>query len=283
MRPPRPSAALSRPTPLSPNPRSSIEETTISVRSSPRTKVCTTKSPATSVAPGSGGQLEVRRRSGSPWLGLRQPHPAHPLRARNGCRHRRGRPRERHGDEQTRGDRAGPGNYYAGEEWADERPDALAYARRDVRSNQFSRRPGERGEQCGLDRADERARARDDAASTYTNSIGTWVPITTAVSTAPAQRTTLIAVRTRSPRYRSTSIGANGAVRIAGTIRTAPRIPTASVPLASYTKTSRTTRNAQSAAVPVVHDSSIRLIDGFRMTSRSAAAAGTRVRIGQRF
>ena len=50
-----------------------------------------------------------------------------------------------------------------------------------------------------------------------------------AVSTAAAQRTTLIAVRTRSPRNRSTSIGANGAVRIDGTIRTAPRIPTASV------------------------------------------------------
>ena len=40
-------------------------------------------------------------------------------------------------------------------------------------------------------------------------------------------------------------------------------MPTASAPPASYAKTSNTTRNAQSAAIPAVHESSIRLIDGF--------------------
>ena len=52
IRPPNPIAAFSRPIPLSPIERSSIAETTMSVTSRPRTNVCATKSPATSVAPG---------------------------------------------------------------------------------------------------------------------------------------------------------------------------------------------------------------------------------------
>lgn len=111
------------------------------------------------------------------------------------------------------------------------------------------------------------------AASAYMVSIGAPTATTAAVATAPPHRTTLITVRTRSPRNRSTSVVANGAATIAGTTLTAPRMPTASVPPSSYATTSRTTRKAQSAAVPRVQASSMRRIARFRRTSRTADAA----------
>ena len=52
MRLPRPTAALSSPTPLSPSPSSSIEATTMSVVSMPRTNTWPPKSRTTSATPG---------------------------------------------------------------------------------------------------------------------------------------------------------------------------------------------------------------------------------------
>jgi hypothetical protein len=111
------------------------------------------------------------------------------------------------------------------------------------------------------------------AASTNVSSIGRSIATTPAVAIAPTDRTVLIASRTRSPRKRTTSLGASGAKTIHGTTRIAPRTPAARAPPASYATTSSTTRNAPSAAVPAVHAISILRIAPFRRTSRTAPNA----------
>ena len=77
--------------------------------------------------------------------------------SRYGC----GRTGEGHGDNQARGDGPCPRHDDTGKERADERPEPLAGARCDVRSDELPGSLCERRKQRRLDRPDERADTRD--------------------------------------------------------------------------------------------------------------------------
>ena len=148
---------------MSPMSSSSIEATTMRVISRPRTKTWTTKSPMSRAACGyrrsTRGASASRKRDAligaDSATGVFRALEADARRRSSGAG-------EGSGDEQAGRGGAGCGDEQSGQERADERSDAFAGARGDVRRHQLAWRARERGEERALDRPNQRPCAGDD-------------------------------------------------------------------------------------------------------------------------
>ena len=162
MRLPRPTAALSSPTPLSPSPSSSIEATTMSVVSMPRTNTWPPKSRKTSADARMTSQGPHRSRDGDPGHTRRRAAPRISLVGEPETDQDRGRGQEREGHDDTARGRTHANGDGATDQRTDERTGAFAEAACHVRGDELGWAPGQRRHEGVLDRSDERARARED-------------------------------------------------------------------------------------------------------------------------
>ena len=161
-RPPRPTAALSSPTPPSPSPSSSIEATTMSVVSMPRTNTWPPKSRKTSPTPGCRRRARTAREMAIPVPAVDALPRASASSANRSPRRTAAATRNVTVTTDAARGRTHADGDGATDQRADERTGAFAEAARHVRGDELGWAPGQRRHEGVLDRADERARPRQD-------------------------------------------------------------------------------------------------------------------------